>query len=75
MTVKIKYHYGREVGRDMSAKECTLTLVDWDFDFINNLIENLDDAGYTVMAVSITNDNEMAKMGEKDENTTQATDR
>ena len=70
MTVKIKYHYGREVGRDMSVKECTLNLVDWDFDFINNLIENLDDAGYTVMAVSITNDNEMAKMGEKDENTT-----
>lgn len=70
MTVKIKYHYSREVGRDWNTKEATLQFVDWDFEFVNNLIENLDDAGYTVMAVSITDDNEMAKMGETNENTT-----
>ena len=64
MIVKIKYHYSREVNRDSSVKECAMSLVDWDFDFINNLIENLDDAGYTVMSVSITDNNELAKMGE-----------
>ena len=64
MTVKIKYHYGREVNRDMSVKECALTLVDWDFDFINNMVENLDDAGYRVISVSIVDEDEMLKMGE-----------
>lgn len=64
MIVKIKYHYSREVNRDSSVKECAMSLVDWDFDFINNLIENLDDAGYTVMSVSIDDEGEMLKMGE-----------
>ena len=65
MTLKIKYHYGREVNRDMSTKEGIMNLVDWDWDFIKALCESLDDAGYTVMSVSITDDNELAKMGEK----------
>ena len=63
MTVKIKYHYGREVGRDWTTKEATLQLVDWDFDLLKAMFDNLDDAGYTVISISIVNDSEAAKMG------------
>ncbi len=63
MTVKIKYHYGREVGRDWNTKEATLQLVDWDFDLLKAMFDNLDDAGYTVISISIVNDSEAAKMG------------
>lgn len=63
MTVKIKYHYGREVGRDWNTKEATLQLVDWDFDLLKAIFDNLDDAGYTVISISIVNDSEAAKMG------------
>ena len=64
MKVKIKYHYTREVNRDMSVKECTMELISWDFDFLEKLCANLDDAGYTVMSVSIDDEGEMLKMGE-----------
>lgn len=63
MTVKIKYHYGREVGRDWNTKEATLQLVDWDFDLLKAMFDNLDDAGYTVISILIVNDSEAAKMG------------
>ena len=61
MTVKIKYHYIREVNRDSSVKECTFSLVDWDFEFIQNMVENLDDAGYRVISVSIVDEAVMDK--------------
>ena len=64
MTVKIKYHYSREVHRDMSVKECMLSLIDWDFDFLKNFCDNLDDAGYTVISVSITDEIKLIQMGE-----------
>ena len=63
MKIKIKYHYSREVHRDMSAKECTMELISWDFDFLKTLCDSLDDAGYTVMSVSIVDEGETLKMG------------
>ena len=61
MIVKIKYHYSREVNRDSSVKECAMSLVDWDFDFIQHLVEYLDDAGYRVISVSIVDEAVMDK--------------
>ena len=61
MIVKIKYHYSREVNRDSSVKECAMSLVDWDFDFIQHMVEYLDDAGYRVISVSIVDEAVMDK--------------
>ena len=52
--VVIDYRYTREVNRDSAHHKMELDIVDFDFDLVDKIYEVLDDYGYTVEHVNMS---------------------